>query len=240
MKVAALEHGHSPAEIASRLAKARQPGHLRDMVYGGVDGAVTTLAVVAGVEGAGLATHIIIALGFANVLADGFSMAAGNYAGTKAEAEDIERLRAIEHRHIRCVPQGEREELRQILAEKGLSGDDLERAVAAISSNPDAWVDMMLIHEYGVPPSPPAPLPAALATFVAFMLAGLVPMLPFLLGLDNAFRVSMISTMAVFFFIGAARSFWSLHPWWRTSLETLAIGGTAAMIAYAVGSLFNV
>ena len=110
-----IDHGHSPSEIAARLVNAKRPGHLRDMVYGGIDGAVTTLAIVAGVEGAGLSPNIIIALGFANVLADGFSMAAGNFAGTRAEAEDIARLRATEERHIDQFPDGEMEELRQIL-----------------------------------------------------------------------------------------------------------------------------
>lgn len=239
MSPARLEHGHAPRDVAARLALARRPSHLRDVVYGGIDGAVTTLAIVAGVEGAGLSPRVIVALGVANVLADGFSMAAGNFAGTRAEAEETARLRAVEERHIDLAPEGEREELWQILAAKGLSGADLDRAGTAIARNRRAWIELMLTDEYGVSPATPAPLRAALATFGAFLLAGMVPLTPFLLGMPAAFEVSIVATMAVFALIGAARSRWSLRAWWQTALETLAIGGVAAAIAFSVGRLFG-
>ena len=111
----ALEHGHSPKEVHERLREAGRSAHLKDFVYGSIDGTVTTFAIVAGVEGAGLPYSVIVALGLANVLADGFSMAAGNYTGTKAELDNRRRLAEVESRHIRLVPEGEREELRQIL-----------------------------------------------------------------------------------------------------------------------------
>ena len=234
-----IDHGHSPSEIAARLVNAKRPGHLRDMVYGGIDGAVTTLAIVAGVEGAGLSPNIIIALGFANVLADGFSMAAGNFAGTRAEAEDIARLRATEERHIDQFPDGEMEELRQILEAKGIGKEDVAPTAAAFSRSRRAWVEVMLTDEYGVSPIQPAPLHSALATFGAFLLAGLVPLLPFLFNLNNAFEIAVIATLGVFLLIGAGRSLWSLRPWWQTALETLAIGGTAALIAFIVGRMFQ-
>lgn len=233
------DHGHSEAEIAERLSGSNGRGHLRDMVYGGIDGAVTTFAIVAGVEGAGLPTKVIIALGFANVLADGFSMAAANYSGTKAELDDARRLRALEERHIRDYPDGEREELRQILAAKGLSGQVLEDATDAIAKNRKNWVDIMLVDEYGLSPVEPHPLRAGVMTFLAFLAAGLVPLLPFLFGAAQAFNISMGMTAAVFFAIGTLKSHWSLAPWWRSGFETFLIGGAAALIAYGVGSLFE-
>ncbi|MDU8943739.1 VIT1/CCC1 transporter family protein [Ovoidimarina sediminis] len=232
-------HDHSPKAIADRLAAQRLPSRLKDAVLGGIDGAVTTLAIVAGVEGAGLSSNVVVVLGIANVLADGFSMAAGNFAGTRAEAEDVDRLRAVEEDHIRRAPEGEREELRQILNQKGLTGQNLEDAVRAISSHRDVWVDYMLVEEYGVSPSKSLPLRGAIATFLAFLAAGLVPLLPFIFGMDNAFLVSILMTLTVFCAIGAIRSRWSLRAWWWTSWETLLIGSVAATIAYAVGSLFH-
>lgn len=232
-------HDHAPDAIARRLADGKTPSVLKDLVYGGIDGAVTTLAIVAGVQGAGFSPKVVIALGLANILADGFSMAAGNFAGTRAEADDVARLRAIESDHIRRAPDGEREELRQILASKGLSGTSLEQAVTAISSRESAWIDMMLVDEYGVSPLAPAPLRAALATFGAFLLAGLVPLLPYLIGLHNAFCVSLAMTFAVFVMIGAARGVWSLRSSWWTAFETVMIGGIAAIIAFLVGTLFD-
>ncbi len=233
------EHGHSQAEIDSRLARPRGRGDLRDVVYGGIDGAVTTFAIVAGVAGAGLSPFIVVALGVANVLADGFSMAAGNYSATKAELDDIHRLRAVEERHIAVTPEGEKRELRAILAGKGLSGQTLDDAVDQIARNRENWIAMMLEGEYGLSAVDPNPLRAALVTFGAFLAAGLVPLLPFLLGYTAAFGLSVGLTLACFFAIGALKSVWSLHPWWQSGLETLAIGGAAAGIAYGVGSLFG-
>ena len=232
-------HEHTPEAIADRLSRAQLPSRLKDAVYGGVDGAVTTLAIVAGVEGAGLSPRVIIALGIANVLADGFSMAAANFAGSRAEAEDVERLRAIEAEHIDLVPEGEREELRQILAGKGLEGRHLAAAVTALSSRKRVWIDLMLSEEYGVSPVAPRPLRAAMATFLAFLAAGMVPLMPFLFGAENGFAISVVATLAVFAAIGAIRSLWSLRRWWWTALETLLIGGIAALIAFGVGRLFH-
>lgn len=233
------DHGHSQAEIEARIDAPAGRGYLRDIVYGGIDGSVTTFAIVAGVAGAGLSPWVIIALGIANVLADGFSMAAGNYSGTKAELDDTRRLREIEERHIRKYPEGEKRELREILRRKGLSGEALNGAVEQISQNREQWVQMMLEGEYGLASVDPHPFKAAWATFLAFLVAGMIPLLPFLLALDDAFRISTVLTLCTFFGIGAYKSRWSLAPWWRSGLETLLIGGTAAAIAYFVGTLFN-
>ena len=234
-----LEHGHSREEIAGRLAESRGRGHLRDAVYGAIDGTVTTFAIVAGVVGANLSTNVILILGLANVLADGFSMAAANYSGTKAELDDARRLRRVEERHILEAPDGEREELRQILAAKGLDGAVLEAATDAIARDRKSWIDIMLVDEYGLAPVDPRPVRAALATFVAFVAAGLVPLLPFLVSASDAFAWSAVLTAGVFVGIGTLKSRWSLAPWWRSGFETLAIGGVAAAIAYGVGAALS-
>ena len=233
------EHGHSPQEIDARIAAPPGRGVLRDVVYGSIDGSVTTFAIVAGVAGAGLSSFVIIALGLANVLADGFSMAAGNYSGSKAEQDNLERIRAIEIRHIALDPEGERREVRAILARKGLSGEVLEDATKAITADQETWISLMLEGEYGLGGVDPHPLKAALATFFSFLVAGMVPLMPFVLGLENAFTLSAWMTGAVFFAIGTLKSRWSLKSWWRSGSETLLIGGTAALIAYGVGTLFH-
>lgn len=234
-----IDHGHSEEEIAARIAGPGRESYVKDTVYGAIDGTVTTFAIVAGVAGAGLPPAVIIALGLANVFADGFSMAAGNYSGTKAERDDIRRLRDQETRHIEVHPDGERAELRAILSGKGLSGDVLEAATDAIAANRKAWIDTMMEGEYGLSSSDPHPMRAALATFAAFLAAGIVPLLPFLFGAENAFGVSGGFTAVVFFAIGALKARWSLTPWWRSGTETLVIGGIAAGIAYGVGTLFH-
>jgi VIT1/CCC1 family predicted Fe2+/Mn2+ transporter len=234
-----LEHDHSEDGIRARLAEDSRPNYLRDWVYGGIDGAVTTFAIVAGVVGAALSTKVILILGLANLLADGFSMAASNYSGTKTEVDDMKRLREVERKHIRMAPDGERQEIRQILRNKGLDGAALEQAVHAITSNEETWVNTMLVEEYGVAPVIRDPLWSALATFAAFVLCGAIPLLAYLTPLDDPFTVSLVMTAAVFFAIGTAKSVWSLQPWWRSGIETLAIGMAAAGMAYGVGYLLR-
>lgn len=233
------ERERGPDKAVARPGGVGHSIHLRDFVYGAIDGAVTTFAIVAGVQGAGLSHGIILALGTANVLADGFSMAASNYSGTKAERDDMNRLRAVKARRIDLDPDGEREEIRRILHGKGLDGAILEQAVTAISQNRAAWIELMLSDESGLNAQAPAPIRAALATFAAFLAAGLIPLSPYALGLDPAFRLSIAATGIVFFTIGALKSRWSLSAWWKSGIETLAIGAVAASIAYFVGTLFR-
>jgi len=232
-----LEHEHTLEAIRERLADAPKPHYLRDWVYGGLDGAVTTFAIVAGAVGADLSARVVVILGIANLIADGFSMAAGNYSGTKTEADDLNRIRAIERRHIEIEPEGEREELRQILAAKGLEGETLESAVDAIAANEEIWIDTMLTEEYGLSLNPRDPMQAAMSTFAAFVLCGAVPLVPFLAGMQDAFWLACALTAAVFFAIGSAKSRWSLSRWWTSGLETLAIGAGAAASAYLIGDV---
>lgn len=234
-----LEHGHTPAAISERLSSGPRHNYLRDVIYGGIDGSVTTFAVVAGVVGAELSPAVILIMGFANLAADGFSMAASNFLGTKAEREDFEHLAAVERRHIEVIPEGEREEVRQIYRGKGFEGEELERVVALITADRSRWVRTMLTEEYGLPVEIRSPLRAALATFVAFCLCGLVPLAPYVFGAREAFGLSALLTAAVFFAIGSVKSLWSTATWWRSGLSTLAVGGLAASLAYAVGLLLR-
>lgn len=234
------EHGHTPREIADRIGAPPGRGLLRDAVYGAIDGTVTTFAIVAGVVGAGLSPFIIVVLGLANVLADGFSMAAANYLGTKAEQDNIRRIRKIEERHILKYPQGEWLEVREILSQKGLEGPVLDQASDAITQSQENWIAFMLEGEYGLGGIDPQPLRASITTFLSFLLAGMIPLVPFLFGLEQAFFLSACMTLATFFAIGALKSFWSASQWWRSAGETLLIGGAAAALAFGVGSLFHV
>jgi vacuolar iron transporter family protein len=234
-----MEHEHSPEAIRERLSAGPRNSYLRDFIYGGIDGAVTTFAVVSGVVGAQLSVGIILVMGGANLIADGFSMAASNYLGTRAEQEDFEHIEAVEHRHIDTDPEGEREEVRQIFAEKGFQGEDLTRVVDLITSNRKIWVRTMLTDEYGLPHQVRSAWMAAASTFLAFLVCGLVPLIPFIFDLPNPFPVAAVLTGAVFFAIGSVKSIWSTSPWWRSGLATLAVGGIAAALAYFVGLLLK-
>lgn len=231
----ALEHEHSVQAIHDRLAAENKPNYLRDWVYGGIDGAITTFAIVAGVVGAGLSTNVIFILGLANLIADGFSMAASNYSGTKTEVDELDRFKQIEKKHIAQNPEGEREEIRQIYQAKGLSGEALESTVKAITSNEDVWINTMLAEEYGLSIHLRSPIMSGLSTFLAFLVFGTIPLLPYFTGLENAFEISVVITVMAFFVIGAIKSKWAIAAWWKSGLETLFIGVAASTLAYYIG-----
>ena len=229
------EHGHSPAEIRARIASAGETSLLRDTVYGAIDGTITTFAIISGVAGAGLSAKVIVALGIANVLADGFSMAASNYLGIRSEAHNHQRITAMEHRHIAEYPEGEKAELREILSQHGLTESDLSAASDIITRYRSLWVHMMLTGEHGLAGVEPRAMTAAIATFFAFIACGGLPLLPFLAGVDNAYLIASITTALTFLLIGALKSKWSTESMLRSAVQTLLIGGIAATIAYLAG-----
>lgn len=239
---AALRADHTPDAVRLRLGSQRH-SYLRDFVYGAVDGTVTTFAVAAGSVGAGLRSSVVVILGLANLIADGFSMAASNFLATRSDRQRRERARRDEERHIRAFPEGEREEIRQIYAAKGFSGEELERVVEVITADRARWVETMLNEELGFPSDPPGALRAAAATFVAFVSLGFVPLFAFVARswgvFDAAFAWSTVLTGITFFGIGALKGRFVEQAWWRSGAETLAVGGVAAALAYLVGAVIG-
>jgi vacuolar iron transporter family protein len=239
------EHSHKPEAIAARLNAGPSHNYLRDFIYGAIDGAITTFAIVSGVAGAGLSTGVVIIMGVANLLADGFSMGVSNYLGTRAEDQLRDKVRAQEDQHIRLYPDGEREEVRQIFALKGFEGEQLEQAVDVITADRERWIDTMLQDEYGLSLKGGHPLIAGSVTFGAFILAGALPLVAFLINwawpgaITQPFLASAGLTLVAFFAIGAAKSRYVRQSWYRGGLETVAVGGVAALLAYGVGATLS-
>jgi len=235
-----LREEHSVEAIRQRLKEGATQNYLGDFIYGAIDGAVTTLAVVAGVAGAGLGHRIVIILGLANLVADGFSMAAGNFLGTRAENQRCARQRKFEELEIELHPEGEREEIRQIFAAKGLEGDTLEEVVRIITTDKERWLDVMMTEEHGVTGPDRSGLKAGWATFIAFVIVGSIPLLAYVssslgLTIPDPFAVSVLLTGIAFFAIGAVKGRIVDQRWWLSGIETLAIGGLAAGTAYLIG-----
>ena len=219
--------------------------YVRDFVYGGIDGTVTTFAVVSGVIGADLGATVIIVLGIANLVADGFSMAASNLLGTRAELQRREHERAVEERHVATDPAGEAGEIRRIFAAKGFSGAELDRVVEVITADREVWVDTVLSEDQGAGGDAADPLRAAATTLVAFIALGCLPLAVFVLdaltpgGIPSPFAWSAVMAAVAFLAVGMLKARFVHRSAWRSGLETLAIGGAAAALAFAVGSLLQ-
>lgn len=214
---------------------------LPDFVYGGIDGAVTTFAVVAGVVGASLSTTIILILGFANLFADGFSMAVGKYLSDKSQHELYDKIKEIEHRHLKEKTDHEIEEVRDILKLYGFKGKNLTDATKVIISNPEVWVDLMMKNEFKMTHENISPTKGALATFISFVVIGFIPLFIytaspiFKLSEKTSFIITALATLSALFLVGMIKSKFSTKNWFISGLETAVIGGVAASIAYFIG-----
>ena len=220
--------------------------HFDDFIYGSIDGAVTTFAVVAGVVGASLSPNIILILGFANMFADGFSMAVANYQASKAQKEFIQMKRKQEEWEIDNLQEEEKQEIRDIYANKGFKDEFLEEIVRMITSRKKVWVDTMMREELGLIEDAKHPLHSACSTFIGFNVVGLIPLIPFLifygLGIhanSDAFYLSSVATGGAFFIVGIIKGKIVKKSLLRSGFYTLIIGAIAATVAYLVGYALN-
>ncbi|MFY0687524.1 MAG: VIT1/CCC1 transporter family protein [Cyclobacteriaceae bacterium] len=210
-------------------------------VYGGIDGSVTTFAVVAGAAGAHLDSSVVIILGCANLIADGFAMSVGSYLSAKSDIEQYQKHRKLEYWEVDNLPDTERQEVRDIYAAKGFEGDLLDKIVEKITSNKDRWVDVMMKEELEMLPSDTSPLKTGWITFVSFIVLGLVPLAVYLIDHMSALHIDLFfasSTLTGLCFagIGLLKSLVNQTSKLRSITETLLLGGAAATLSYYVGN----
>ncbi len=218
--------------------------YIREFVYGGIDGAVTTFAVVAGGFGADLDPGIIIILGFANLLADGFSMSVGAYLSAKSDKENYKKHESLEYWEIEHLPEIEREEITDIYRAKGFKGDLLEKVVDQITSDKDLWVAEMMKDELNLMEETKSPFKIGVATFVSFLIVGFIPLLVYLWtffypSTINIFFWTSVLTGLAFVVIGALKSLVNQTSPIKSIAETVALGLLAAVVAYYVGDILE-
>ena len=242
LNVEMAEAAHADDRLDESLHEQGTRGqNLADGVLGATDGIVTTFAVVAGAAGASLSPTIVIIMGLANLIADGFSMAVSNYLGARSQQEYWQGERKREIWEIERLPQAEREEIRRIYRHKGFEGGTLERIVETITTDKKRWVDEMMREELGIHEEKITPLATGIVTFGAFAAAGLIPLLSYLVAFINhtprpaTLPISVGLTAAALFTVGALRSLMTRRSWWQSGIQILAVGGLAAGCALAVG-----
>jgi len=227
------------------LHGSKGSAHIGDFVFGGIDGAVTTFAIVAGVAGAQFSLAVVMVLGLANLLADGFAMAVGNFLSIRSDHERYAKERAAEEWEVEHIPEEERNEIAHIYMAKGFSGDTLEQIVNTITADKKRWVDTMMQEELGLSHDTRSAAKGGIITFLSFIVIGSIPLMSFVLAyfIDAlqayTLLLSTILTAIALFIIGALKTFVIDRPFWRSGLETLVLGGLAATMAYLVGYLLR-
>ena len=218
--------------------------YLGEFVYGGIDGCVTTFAVVAGSVGAGLESAVIIILGFANLLADGFAMSVGAYLSSKSNKDNYDKHRQVELWEVEHMPDSEKEEIREIYRAKGFTGDLLEKVVQVITSDKNRWVDEMMKDELEMMKDDKSPLYIGGVTYLSFLLIGLIPLIIYVVDYFNPLNQDLFLTASIltaigFAIIGLLKAYVNQTRFWKGVLETLLLGGIAATVAYFVGDLLE-
>ena len=218
--------------------------YLREFVYGGIDGAVTTFAVVAGAVGANLDPMVIIVLGFANLFADGLSMSIGAYLSSKSEKENYQKHKNIEYWEVDNIPKKEREEIVAIYKEKGFEGKLLQEVVEVIVADRDRWVNEMMKDELNMIEEVKSPLKIGLATLISFVVVGFIPLIVYVwdyfyeVDFDVFFWTCLL-TGSAFILVGALKSWVNQTGIWHSVIETLLLGIIAALVAYFVGDVLE-
>jgi VIT1/CCC1 family predicted Fe2+/Mn2+ transporter len=185
-------------------------------------------------------------MGLANLFADGLSMGTGSYLGARSEADYHRQERERESWEIEHYPEGEMEEIREIYRDKGFEGEALEQAVAVITADKERWVRTMMVEELGIIEERKNPIRVGLTTFIAFLIAGAIPLISYMGALQIAalsaipFQVAVVVTLVTIFGLGCARSLIIYKKWYVAGLEMLAVGGITAAVAYGIGAILAV
>ncbi len=230
-------------KMTAHTEKSRWGDYVSSLVYGGLDGIITTFAVVSGVAGASLAPEIIIILGFSNLFADGFSMAVGDYLSSKSTYEYENHVRVVDRRAIEEDFQMETERLTQDYIRQGMSEEDARQVSRTFAKYPEVMTNQRLGEEEIVSKS--QPFKNALVTFLSFAIFGAVPLLIYVVAmirgelLENAFVVASVMTGITLFMLGVAKSKVTRANWFKSGLEMFVVGGLAAFVAYGIGFILG-
>jgi len=219
---------------------------MKSMLFGGLDGIITTFAVVAGAGGGGLSVPVVLIMGFSSLVADALSMGVGDALSSKAESEVAARERMREAWEYDNYPEGEVREMVTLYESRGLPHDDAELIVGTMSKHRDFFVDAMMRDELGLEPPP---LDSARCEYVrsgaccfgAFLACGSVPLLGYVAFVpagwsdDALFALSCTLTATTLFLLGALKARFTLLSWYVSGLEVLLVGGSCAAAAYVIG-----
>jgi VIT1/CCC1 family predicted Fe2+/Mn2+ transporter len=210
---------------------------VRDLVIGTADGLTVPFALAAGLSGAVAANPLIVTAGLAEIAAGCVAMGLGGYLAARSDAQHYHAERAREEQETKDWPEREKWEVSAILHRYGLRGETLARATEAIAADRRRWVDFMMRFELELK-EPPAGRAARSAATIggAYVVGGLIPLAPYMLFAETrpALMLSSALTGVALFSFGWLKAAVTGLPRFAGALQTLAIGGAAAVVAFVV------
>jgi vacuolar iron transporter family protein len=233
------------ADLRSKHLEAhiKESSYVRDLVFGFGDGVNTSLGIVAGVGGAVIAADVVILAALIGMFTGAKAMAVQNYLAVKSQKEVLESEIKREEFEIENVPDKERQEIEDIYRSKGFRGDDLNTIVDKITSDKQVWLKTMLTEELGLNLEiVGSPLKGALAMFGAFLLGGILPILPYFvvksgsLSSATAIWIAIALSVVSSFVIGAIKSRMAKKNWLKGGIEMAGLGTGIALVGYGIGS----
>lgn len=223
--------------------------YIKEIVYGGNDGIVTTFAVVSGFSGAQLGAHTtqfsiitVLLFGLANLFADGAAMGLGNFLSIRAEKEVYKMAKNKEYHEVKHSTDFEKAETVYLLQSKGFTEDQATQMTDILSTNDDYWVNFMMTHELEMQnPEKENEFMNGLNTFLSFVFFGAIPLLPyfFTTNIDSSFYYSCGATFFALVLLGVLRGLVTKEPLYKPIIEVVLIGSTSAFISFFVGTFFR-
>jgi len=251
-----IENQNQSEEDTSKISTLSE--YFKEVVYGGIDGIVTTFVVVAGFSGAALSTDsttqltfaVVLLFGLANLFADATSMGLGNFLSVRSEKDLYRITRKKEEKKIKQNQQAGQgikvtEASIQMMTSKGFSPEDAKTLISVYEKNPEYFLDFIMSHKLEMTnPAGINPIFTGSATFLSFLFFGTIPLLPFILMesevVGTAFYLSVIGTFIALIILALLK--WRVVgvSLYSALIEVLLVGGVAATIAYYVGTFFKI
>jgi VIT1/CCC1 family predicted Fe2+/Mn2+ transporter len=237
---------HIDKQLQDYHKKSPFSDYLREIVYGGSDGIVTTLAVINGFFGAGgdanFALAALLLFSFANLFADGVSMGLGNFLSERSEKANYKMQARKESKQLEKEVDLECGETRYFLEQRGYEPEDARQLAVLISKNKPYWLEFMMENELDLhDPRGSNSFLTALFTFISFLVFGFIPIIPFLVVQDPqlAFGLALVGAFIALIILGLTRWYLTREKWYKAVFETVLVGTIASSVAYVVGVAFK-
>jgi predicted membrane protein (TIGR00267 family) len=234
-------HGAASPDAPQHREEHRQVNWLRDVILGGQDGLVNILGIILGVIAGGGSKTVLLAAGFAAAITESISMGAVGYTSAVSQRDYYQAEQAREAAEIDATPEAERQEIRDIYAAKGFTGDLLDRVTDTITANRDSWLATMMDEELHLQPVQTLDiLRSAVVITIATLIGHFIPLLPFVwLPRATALITGIVLSALVLFGVGVYSSVTLVGDWRKNGLKMVAIGLGAAAVGFLIGHLFH-